>query len=249
MENPLVPGRLLLSEDPGAIVSALACNMQVIVLADVNQENEFPGCILLSNLLPPADVISEFLDQNIPVAVQKYKAYLASANREETVVVILAALNRGKHLLMYCDLEPNREFHILEIIQQFFAEAFGICLGVYGNPAIPPTSVDTPDFRFSIADLLFSNNFIDIRTYVRSIPLDAVPSLKSCSLILQSLNFGFDNTRDAMNAVLSIINDLRNEMVTGRVSPIVFVTPKYKYDPLDDLYKKKVEAQVQQATN
>ena len=66
MENRFLLGRMYVTDDPGAVTHAMSCGFQVIALADVNEKDRYPGCVILSSLLPPPNVIAEILNGNIP---------------------------------------------------------------------------------------------------------------------------------------------------------------------------------------
>lgn len=244
-DNRFLLGKIYASNDLGAIQHALSYGGRVIVIVDVNQKNDFPGCVLLSNLLPPPDVITEFLDGNVPRAIQLYKAFLADVNREDTIVHILAALHHNpNNLLIYSELESDREFHILETIISFFKEAFGIAIGWYGNPDYPSISLDLPEYHFIIADLLFVNDLIDIKDYAIMTPVDALPSPRAAHKILQITNYGFRTIEEAMRFVLAILNDIRIQAQTGLINPIMFVDPQLPQNSLEELYQRRTEFQV-----
>ena len=91
MENPFLRGKMYASNDPGAIPDALSCGFTVIALVDVGSSLQYPNCAIMSSLLPPPDAINDMLNENIPLGIQKYTAYLADAAREDSIVCLLAA--------------------------------------------------------------------------------------------------------------------------------------------------------------
>lgn len=223
MENRFLRGRMYVTDDPGAVTHAMSCGFQVIALADVNEKDRYPGCVILSSLLPPPNVIAEILNGNVTGGIMAYKSYLASVDREEVVVTLIAALLKPKNLLMYVEYDQNKEFHILETIMGFFAEAFGIVFGVYGDPNQPAITVASAQNDYVISDLLYVNNYITINDYVMMMPVAAVPSPRAVSLILKNSNRMFSSYDEAMRMAMAIINDLRTEISTGKYNPLLFV--------------------------
>ena len=243
--NRFLNGRLYATNDPGMLQHAITCGMQIIALVDVNQKDQYPGCICLTNLLPPPDVITDILDGNVLGGVQKYKSYLVDPKREQTVVCILAALYRKpQNFLLYVEYDPDKEFHIIETITGFFAEAFGIIIGWYGDVRFPAASIANPAYDFIIADLLFVNGYIDMKEYALMTPPDAVPSPRACSIILRLINYGVNTMEDAVRIAMAILNDVRLEVQTGKINPILFVHPQLPSSSLEELHKRKVESDI-----
>jgi len=92
MENRFLRGRLYASNDPGAIPDAMTSGYTVIALVDVGSSMNYPNCAIMSSLLPPPDAISDILNGNVPMGIQRYINYLMDPAREDTVVCLLAAL-------------------------------------------------------------------------------------------------------------------------------------------------------------
>ena len=263
MENPFIIGRLYATNDQGAIPEAMTCGIQVIALVDTQQSYIYNqrGCVVFSSLLPPPDAITDMLNGNVPLGIQRYKAYLADAGREKVVVNLLAALaQKPRTFLLYAEYDPDIEFHILETIRGFFAEAFGIFIGWYRDPKQPATSIRTPQFDYRIADLLFTNgrydpntgiqySFIDRTIYAMMIPPDAIPSERACQSLLRSVNYGFNSMEDAVKVCMSMLEDLRTEVKTGRFNPMGFTKADLSSAAMDEIRKRKVESQVLKAGN
>lgn len=252
MENTFLKGKLFASSDQGSIAAAMTCGMQVIALVDTGQAYTYQsmGCVVISSLLPPPEAITEMLNGNLAGGIQIYKSYLASSNREETMVCLLAALHqKPMGFLLYSEYDPDKEFHILETICSFLGEAFGIIVGVFGNPKFPATSVRNPQFDYRIADLLFVNNFINREMYAMMTPPDAVPSPRACQALLRHINYGFNSMEDCVRACLAMLNDIRMECQTGKINPMMIIPPGLTPQQLDEVKKRKVDEQVMNAGN
>ena len=263
MENPFIKGRLYATNDQGAIPDAMTCGIQVIALVDTQQSYIYQqrGCVVLSSLLPPPEAITDILNGNVPMGIQRYKAYLASPGREDIVVGLLAALvQKPRPFLLYAEYDPDVEFHILETLTSFFMEAFGIIIGWYRDPKRPATSIRTPEFDYRIADLLFANGnfdpntgikygYIDRRTYALMIPPDAVPSPRACQALLSTVNYGFQTMEDCVKVCMSMLEDIRTEAKTGKISPMGFTKADLSSAAMEEIRKRKVEAQVLKAGN
>jgi hypothetical protein len=245
MENPFLRGRLYSSNDPGAIPNAMASGFTVIALVDVGNSLQYPNCAIMSSLLPPPDSITDIINGNVPLGIQRYMVYLGEPAREDTIVCILAALyQKPCNFLLYTEYDADREFHILETISGFFANVFGIVIGSYMNPRMPAYSVSTPQFEFTIADLLFVNGFISAREYARMMPPRVLPSPRACSVLLRNINYGFKNMEDCAKACVGMLNDIRKEMQTGKQCPVLIVPPNLTKDALDELRNRKVNQMV-----
>lgn len=263
MENTFIKGRLYATNDQGAIPDAMTCGCQVIALVDTQQSYIYNqrGCVVLSSLLPPPEAITDILNGNVPMGIQRYKAYLASPGREEVVVSLLAALvQKSRNFVLYAEYDPDVEFHILETIMSFFAEAFGVIIGWYKDPRRPATSIRTPEFDYRIADLLFTNGkydpvsgikygLIDRRTYACMIPPDAIPSPKACQTLLSTVNYGFQTMEDCVKVCMSMLEDIRTEAKTGMRNPMGFTKADLSSAAMEEIRRRKVEAQVMNAGN
>ena len=224
MENPYLKGRLYASNDAGSIAHAMQSGFNVVVLVDVGQTAAYPGCIAMSSLLPPPDAISEILNGNLALGIQKYKMYLASSAREEIMVCLIAALvQQPRGILLYAEYDPDLEFNILETVSSFITEAFGIIVGRYQDPRFPAGSIGTPNYIFTMADLLFVNGYISMKNYAMMLPHGSVPSDRACQMILRHMNYGFNTMDECIRACMAMIDNIRKEVSTGKICPIMFV--------------------------
>ena len=252
MENNFFKGKLFASCDQGSIAEAMTCGMQVIALVDVGQAYQYQsmGCVVISSLLPPPEVITDILNGNLPQGIQKYKMFLASSNNEQTIVCLLAALHqKPMGFLLYTEYDSDREFHILETISQFLVEVFGIIVGIFRNPKYPATSIKDPQFDYRIADLLFVNNFIDRKIYAMLTPLNAVPSPRACQVLLKHINYGFNSMEDCVKACLGMLNDIRQEIQTGKVNPMMIVPPGLTPEQMNILHQRRMEQEIIKSGN
>lgn len=252
MTKPLIIGQLYATNDPGLVTYAMTCGVQVIALVDTGEAQYYPGCNVLSSFLPPPDVISEMLDGDFATGIQKYKMYLASPQRESVVVSILGALHlTPKPYLFYTEFDPDREFHILETIMTFFREVFGIIIGWYGDRTRPFQFINSPQYVFTITDLLFVNNYIKDQDYAFLIPRDAIPSPRACSILLKDIQYGFRTQQDAIHVVMTILNNIRIQAhgQSGQINPLVFTHPCLPSNSLTELHDRRTEAQVYESGN
>ena len=93
--RPFLKSFAYCSTDLGAIPDALARGFNVVVLADVEEKVNYPGCVLMSNLLPPPVLTYQALDISPQDPNRKllekqyilqYLAFLADTNREKSIV-------------------------------------------------------------------------------------------------------------------------------------------------------------------
>ena len=219
------------TNDPGMIPNALAKGMNVVAIVDVEDTPNFPGCIMMSGLLPPPKLVYTLMDRdpndpNAPMLINNYKNsyfnYLGSHQAEEEIVSLLASMKKTSHdLLIYVEIESNAQFYILEVLTNFLRNAFGIIPAIYGDYSTKPGFVATPQNVFAITELLFVNNYINTDEYALSIPPDAIPSPRACSIILSNFDQVFANMKESVIACCNILNAIRQSVVTGKVFPAV----------------------------
>ena len=226
MENKWLPGRLYLSCEQPRIMDALQCGMYVIAVIDVAEERDpqYQGCCVMSSLLPPSSSITEMINGNLQKGIQLYYQYLLAPERETTITHILAALHqKPRNFLLYTEYDSNKEFHILETLGHFFFTTFGIGCGVFMNPQYPAFNVSHPQYDYAISNLLFSNGFINSRTYACMMPPNTIPTEKSCIRLSQTIPIRFQTKEEAMRYCIGLIANLREEEMTKKISPIVFI--------------------------
>ena len=224
-ENPFLPGRLYMSDDPSSIIDALSHGIPVIAAIDVSEQNDprYNGCVVLSGLLPPSTVITEMIDGSKEKGISMYLQYLSNKDREQTITTILAALQkRNWNFLIYTEYDSNKEFCILQTLSIFLRDLFGINMGVYKNPNYPAFNIDKPEYQFNISTLLLSNGFINVHTFADMMPANVPPDLRVYPILLRDLNIKFESPECAKRACMAIINDLKQEHQTKRINPIIF---------------------------
>lgn len=225
--NPILVGRLWSTDDPGAIPDAMARGFQVICIVDTGESQRFPNCSIMSNLLPPPEALTAYIDGNPELGKQIYFQYLLSKGREDSIAVLLAALfRRNMNFLIYVEYEPNMEFHILETLVQFFYNTFGIVIGMYGSRNCLPNLIPTLQTNFAIIDLLFCNGYINKQEYAMLMPKGTIPSDRAASILLKDLNYGFNSMKECLTACVTYLDSIRNEVITGNVSPVMVMNQK-----------------------
>lgn len=189
-----------------------------------SNQNEF----LVSMLLPPFQSISMILDHNDYASARGiYLQYLN--NRQDTEPALCQILTQvvciPGNVLLYAEREPNENFRILDTIAEFFATTFGVRIGLFadGSEPIPQQLNPTPLTNFNIADILFRNGFISKESYSMMMPEDAIPSVRSCGMLLQSINYGFSNPDEYRMACRNMLNTIKQQQITGKVSPMIAV--------------------------
>ena len=223
MRDRFYLGRMYCTDDPGAIRDAMARGFEVISLVDVGESMNFPNCSILSNLLPPPESLQAYINGDELSGKRIYYDYLCSPGREETIVTILEVLyKKNIDLLIYVEHDPNIEFHILEVLWEFFSRRYGFVIGEYANPnrqfVIIP---DRPDVVCIVADLLFVYGRISKEEYAMITPPNMIPSERACNLLLRSINYGFNTIQDCYNAGYRLLSEIRQGCITGK-KPMVF---------------------------
>lgn len=249
--SPFLRGLLYRTNDPGDVSNALAQGFAVIAVVDVDEAYKFqgvPNVAVMSNLLPPTDSITAFIngDQNNGKAL--YYQYLQSKDRELSLLCILQALY-GKRMrtnftrfLVYTDFSPDEEFHILEVLTNFLYNTFGIYMGRFGDPNDPSINVENPQFNYIIANILFANGKMTREEYVTMLPLNAAPSDESCAILLRDLNIQPQSLDNALRICCSYINDIRKSISNGKINPVLQVQKCMDQKLEDEISKRVVSA-------
>lgn len=247
----VLQGNLYCTNDPGAVQDALACGFAIIALVDIDQEARFrgmPNTVVMSNLLPSAEAISSFINGDINGGFGMYLQYLSSPEREESVVCILQALYghrqqiKFSNYLLYAEFEPDQDFHILDTLRMFFFNSFGINIGYYKDPNNPAFNVSNEQFNYAIANLLFTNGKITKEEFAMYLPVNSAPTDSSCALLLNDLQYQPRSLEDALRVCCSYVNQIRDEISTGRTSPFVRVSKC-----MDDKVEKDITKRVMES--
>lgn len=267
-QQPFFKSMMYSTNDPGAIPPALARGFNVVVILDREEMQFYPGCVCMSTLLPPPILVielnnSDLSDPNYPNIfkgyMMKYQGYLQSTTVEGSITNLLAAMYCTTHpTLIYTEMETDHQFRILENIHTLFARYFGITIGMFDafitnnpDPNKAASFVPHPNFIFTILDLLYLNGYIDANEYAIKYPVDPqgrlmfIPSSRACSRLLSKFNCVFgDNLKSTMVAACNILQDMRQQAITGKICPVVRVT-----EQLDNARMQEINAIVQQVNN
>ena len=244
---------MYISTNVQAIPDALMRGFSVVVLADVEDSGYYPGCVVMSNLLPPPPLVYEILNtdrsdpnynQIINHYYQSYYMFLGDPGREESIVNILASLYKTTHpLLIFTEDSIQQQFGPLNVLVQFFHDCFGIVVSDYANINTmqqQPYFIPDPKFVYNILEELFINSYISKVEYAMKLPEGAVPSPRSVSILLSDYNTVFPNLKSALIAAVNIINMIRQEQVSGKQSPVVQFTKS-----IDQARQQEIENIVQ----
>lgn len=240
---PVIMGRLWSTDDPGAIPDAMARGFQIICIVDTGESQKFPNCSIMSNLLPPPEALTAYIDGNVQLGKQIYTQYLLSKGREESIAVLLAALHKKPlNFLIYVEYEPNQEFHILETLIEFFYNVFGIVIGIYGSKNCVPNVLPSAPTDFTILDILFCNGYISKEEYAMSQPKGTIPSDRAASILLRDLNYGFSSMKECLKACVMYLDSIRNEVLTGNTNPVFIMNQK-----MEQRQEKAIDDRVMQS--
>lgn len=244
------------STDVGAIPDALMRGFSVVVIVDTPDMNAYPGCYPMSGLLPPPVLVynilnTELKDPNYQEIVRNYKAgyydFLATPDREKYMVNLIASMYKTtKPILIYTELDIERQFYVLEVLSMFMYNQFGIGLGEYEslyNPQSPPPSF-TPDPRFigNIIDLLFTNAYISKEEFSLLLPDGRIPSYRAVSILLSDFDYVFPTMEESLQAACNIVMTYRQQITTGKFCPAVRFKQK-----LDEARQKQINEIVMNA--
>lgn len=246
--KPVIYGRMWCTDDPGAVVDAMARGFVIVGIIDTGQQLQafrtYPQYVQLSNLYPPPMAITELLDGDPNRGDQLYLDYLNTEGRKDSFVCLLAALHQmpPRDILLYTDHDCNVSFHVLRTICFFLQNRFGIIVGQYGNPNCPPSVIFNDPFTFVIVDLLFTCGFINKYEYADLIPPHAIPSPESVGLLLRDFNYGFRSLEDCHIACANYLRQLRMELNTGKQAPMLRAKEK-----IDKIQEEKINELVKES--
>ena len=248
--QPFLKSYAYCSTDSGAIPDALMRGFNVVVIVDVSDVQSYPGCVAMSNLLPHPSLVYMILntDQNDPnyQAIQQqymagYYTFLASPEREQSVVNLLASMYKTTHpILLFTEVDIERQFKPLQMITEFLARQFGIIVTDYSSlfvsdPSVQPRFIPEPRFIYNIIELLFSNAYIGKEEYACMLPPGVFPGPRAMSILLADYNCVFPTMQEALVAACNIIDMLRYQRQSGKLCPVVQLSQK-----LDEARQKQV---------
>lgn len=238
------------STDNGAIPDALMRGFNVVVIVDVTEVPSYPGCVAMSNLLPHPSLVYLILetdrtDANYQQVVKQYMAgyyaFLASPEREQSIVNLLASMYKTTHpILLYTEIDVERQFHPLEMVSSFLMNQFGIKVGDYTNlysndPATSPGFLPDPKYIYQIVELLFTNAYISKEEYACLLPPVTIPGPRAVSILLSDFNHAFPTMESAVIAACNVVDTLRYQKQSGKICPVIELALK-----LDDERQKQV---------
>lgn len=248
--RPFLKSYAYRSTDSGAIPDALMRGFNVVVVVDVSEVPAYPGCVAMSNLLPHPSLVYAILntDTNDPEYQLKlqqylsgYYAFLASPEREQSVVNLLASMYKTTHpILLFTELDVERQFQPLRIISEFLARQFGIVVADYqalftGDPSMQPRFIPEPQFVYNVIELLLTNGYISKEEYAVMLPPGAIPGPRAISILLSDYNHAFPTMQEALIAACNVIDTLRYQKETGKLCPAIQLTQK-----LDEARQKQI---------
>ncbi len=250
--NQFLEGVLYGCNDAGSIPDALASGYAVIAVVDIEEAYKYaniPNLAIMSNLLPPPEAVTAYIDGEAAIGHQIYYEYLSHKERESTMVTILQALYghrpsiRFRNFLIYTDYEPDVEFNILYTLGEFFKNTFGIVMAPYKQSQA--YNIGTAQFDYVIANLLFSNGKINKYEFVNMLPQDAMPTDISCSVLLSDINYQPSGLEDGYRIVCNYIAQLRAEIASNftKKSPIIQLNDKLNKEVEQSINNKIFESQ------
>lgn len=196
-----------------AVANAIASGTVVVAMVDNVEEYKYINCVIMGNLLPPYESLSAEIDGQPEVAAGIYYNYLMSPEKLMALSTILAALYRGKNILIFTPEEESMHFGFVGVFRKFFADRFGIIIGM-GNEQCQ--YFPNPEYSAARADLLFLNNLIQFQEYCMLMPPNLPPSQMACGKIMQSLNYRFNNMQECINYCHQYLEATRQDLVKNR---------------------------------
>lgn len=248
--RPFLKSYAYCSTDSGAIPDALMRGFNVVVIVDVTEVPSYPGCVAMSNLLPHPSLIYAILDTdtndpNYQLKLQQYLsgyyAFLASPEREQSVVNLLASMYKTTHpILLFTELDVERQFQPLRMVSEFLARQFGIKVADYSaiftdDPRVQPGFANAPEFVYNVVELLFTNGYIDKEEYALMLPPGAVPGPVAVKILLTDYNHAFPTMQEAVVAACNILDMYRYQKQTGKLCPAIQLTQM-----LDEARQKQI---------
>jgi hypothetical protein len=243
------------STDSAAIPDAMMRGFNVVVITDVCDAQAYPGCVIMSGLLPHPSLVYMILntepkEPTFPAIQNQYMAgyydYLNSPEKDDSIVNILASMYKtNKNILFFAESDIEQQFYPLEVLTKLLITRYGIIVANYANmfmedPALQPGFIPEPPYIYNIAEMLFINAYITKEEYAMLLPDGAIPSSRSISILLSDYNCAFPTMQAAITAACNVVSTLKFQAKTGRVCPVINVGAK-----LDEARQAQVTAIVQ----
>ena len=182
---------------------------------------------MISSLLPPPESVFASIDNNLKMGQDIYINYLVTRQDiEPSMCQILSnIIARPSKILLYTDDDANKQFHILDTLNAFFMNSFGFSMGLMNEQGIqiPFNKTSNPNVNANIADILFRNGCINREQYADMFPPDQTPSIRSCGLLLQSVNYGFNNMEEYLSFCKKMLAGIRETKNDDKISPVMFI--------------------------
>ena len=229
MESPII-GKVYCTTSPEAVEYALNSRFLIGILSDTLKPNNMTE-VGASTLLPPPESIFATLEQGIEIGTGLYKQYLNTRSDliEPVLCTIMGSIiSRPSTLLLFVEKDPNEQFKILNTLAEFFYTTFGFMPGYIdnkGNITTEFNKIKNINCDANIADLLFRNNLITPEQYSIMFPQGLLPSIKSCGVLLKSMNYGFKNIEEYQVYCRKLLDEMYQAKLTGVFNPMIKINP------------------------
>jgi hypothetical protein len=230
MQSPII-GKVYFSTSPVAVQYALNSRFLIGILSDTLKPSNMQE-FCASTLLPPPESCFATLEQGIEIGVGIYKQYLMTkTDLIEPVLcnIIGSIISRPSNILLFVEKDPNEQFKILPTLAEFFYNTFGIVPGYIdetGKTTNEFSTICNVNTNANIADLLYRNNLLSNEQYSMIFPKHMLPSIKSCGILLKSMNYGFQTIEEYQIYCRKMLDEIYNNKVNGTFNPMVNVTNK-----------------------
>jgi hypothetical protein len=208
-------GKMYISSDFNEMSNFIANGATVLAFVDEAEKYRYINCIIMGVLLPPYESLSAEIDGDANTAAVIYYSYLMS--KINIIANILAALNMGKHILIFVPAEESMNFGFVNVLLKFFLDVFGIkiCTGSGDSYEIS----NDPVYVSRRADALFVNDLIPFENYCMMMPPQYIPSEAACGKIMQSINYTFNSMQECIIYCGQYIHAIQ-EQKRGVFSPV-----------------------------
>lgn len=170
----------------------------------------------MGNLLPPYESLSADIDGDHQNAAAIYYSYLMSPEKIRVIANILAAMKMGKSILLFVPEDESMNFGFVTVLNTFFANFFGICIGMGTTPYAMSME---PVFVARRADAMFINDLMTFQEYCVMMPPNIPASENACGKIMQSINYRFNSMPECVNYCNQYIDAMRQQS-TGTFTPV-----------------------------
>lgn len=219
-------GNIFITNNMEALANAANSGLTIIALVDDADKFKYTGCLTAGVLLPNTDTVSLEIEEKYELAEQSYIAWLMNPICQSMLAIIIAALRKGKDLMLFIPEDGSLNFRLTYIFMAFMYNKFGIvvadgiCLDSRFS-STPNTNMD-PTFESIRINSMFQYDTIDFDTYAMLYPPNIWPSQECSAIVYSNNHYGqFADPQTMIQYTYSLICTVKNQQSPNMINPII----------------------------